>query len=85
MYAYFKACNLSGHRSQSMDFGSLHVLDKRSSIQASREYNPFLDDLQRALFTAEQAYDIIIHCSDTYCNHDAQFLMHHVVLTQPIV
>ena len=68
-----------------MEVGRLHVLDNRSSTQASREYYPFVSDLQRALFTAEQVSDITIHCSDTYCNHDVQFLMHHVTLAQPMV
>lgn len=66
-----------------MDVGRLHVLDYRNSIQASREYNPFVSDLERALFTAEQVSDITIHCSDTYCNLDVQFLMHHVTLAGP--
>ena len=66
-----------------MDVGWLRVLDNRNSIQASREYNAFVSDLERALFTAEQVSDITIHCSDTYCNHDVQFLMHHVTLARP--
>lgn len=68
-----------------MDVGGLHVLDNRSSTQALREYNPFATELQKALFTAEQVSDITIHCSDTYCNHHVQFLMHRVTLAQPMV
>lgn len=68
-----------------MGVGGLHILDNRNYTQASRKYNLFVSDLQRALFIAEQASDVTIHCSDTYCNHDVQFLMHRVTLAQPMV
>lgn len=71
--------------SQSIEVGRLHVLDNKSSIQASGEYYPFVSDLQRAPFTAEQVSDVTIHCSDTYYSQDMQFLMHHVTLAQPMV
>lgn len=34
-----------------------------------------------ALLTDEERSDITIHCSDTHCNHDVQFLMYHVTLS----
>ena len=71
--------------SQRMEVGRLHVLDLKSSIQASGDYHPFASDLEGAPFTAEQVSDVTIHCSDTYCNQDMQFLMHHVTLAQPMV
>lgn len=33
------------------------------------------------LRTNEEICDIAIHCSDTHCNHDVQFLMHRVTLS----
>jgi len=38
-------CDLNGHMSQGMEVGRLHVLDNKSSMQASGEYHPFVRDL----------------------------------------
>lgn len=68
-----------------MDVGELHILNNRNYTSATKEYNLFVSDLQRTLFTAEQVFDITIHCSDTYSNHYVQFLMHHVIVAQPML
>lgn len=67
-----------GHRVQTLEVAHFR---QQNNICALREHNCSDSDLQTILFTDEQTSDITIHCSDTYCNHGVQFLIHHVTFS----